>query len=276
MSDRDNDMIDDKIARPTERRASEQEPEGFKERLLRYRRSRKWRRTLLDRRPFVPYGLVPAFGLATLLFIVTPIFATSVQHKAKRAAELALYEKGADWATVSASGQWITISGQAPDQKAVEDAKQAVRQVRVNTWLGMSRPVSGVRSRVLMALPEPIPTPSPTPVPTPTLTPTPVPTPTTNIVSPDFDWRFSLNNNILTMDGSVPDESTREALRTAARDAIDRGQIESFDDNLRVIGEAAPGRYEDVAVKGVSLLTRCENGRANMTDRRFTFRCEAL
>ena len=113
----------------------------------RSRTMKRVKRVKRGRRPFVPHGLLPALGLALVTLWGLMSFPLSgVQQKAEFAAQEALSEIGADWATVKSSGQWIELSGRPPSLEAASQAANAVRASRSSTWLGRARPVTAVRT----------------------------------------------------------------------------------------------------------------------------------
>lgn len=94
---------------------------------------------------FIPYGLIPAIGLALLtLFALIPFASYWIEDNAEQAALTSLRAQGEGWATVSASGQWITLTGQAPSAERAAKAVDLVRSVQAPTVFGPARPVTRV------------------------------------------------------------------------------------------------------------------------------------
>ena len=98
-----------------------------------------------SRYPFVPYGLVPLVGLVLLLLVALAPFAVGeVQSVAETSARKALVKSGADWASASASGQWIILEGRPPSREAANAAVQAVKASTADTLFGEAQPVTWV------------------------------------------------------------------------------------------------------------------------------------
>lgn len=102
--------------------------------------------------PFVPHGLLPVLGLATLLLFGLSAFANGVESTASLAAHEALDRTGAMWARVSVSGQWAQVSGEPPSQAEADEVINAIKNASVGTLFGKARPVTMV-SQVFTALP---------------------------------------------------------------------------------------------------------------------------
>lgn len=100
---------------------------------------------------FIPYGLIPALGLALLtLFALIPFASYWIEENAEQAALTSLRAEGESWATVSASGQWITLTGQAPSAERAARAVDLVRDVQAPTLFGQARPVTRVIDRTTL------------------------------------------------------------------------------------------------------------------------------
>ncbi|MEL6666673.1 MAG: OmpA family protein [Pseudomonadota bacterium] len=103
---------------------------------------------------FFPYGFVPALALFLLsLFALMPFASLWIEDNAEQAALASLREKGKGWANVSASGQWITLSGEAPSAEQAAAAVKQVREARARTLFGRVRPVTKVIDRTIIASP---------------------------------------------------------------------------------------------------------------------------
>jgi outer membrane protein OmpA-like peptidoglycan-associated protein len=95
--------------------------------------------------PFVPYGLVPLLGLLALMVVALVPFAFGeIQGAADAAARVALKRVGADWATSSVSGQWVTLGGKPPTREAAAQAIEAVKKARSGTLFGEAQPATWV------------------------------------------------------------------------------------------------------------------------------------
>lgn len=109
---------------------------------------RRVRRVAGGRLPFVPHGLVPAIGLVLVLAVgLIPFAQAGVEDVAERAARQSLLEVGADWASATASGQWVVLDGAPPSAAAAEEAFAAVLNARAPALLGMATPITRVTER---------------------------------------------------------------------------------------------------------------------------------
>ena len=101
---------------------------------------------------FIPYGLIPALGLGLLtLFALIPFASLWIEDNAEQAALSSLRSGGEGWANVSASGQWITLTGQAPNAERAAKAVELVRGVKAPTLFGQARPVTRVVDKTILA-----------------------------------------------------------------------------------------------------------------------------
>ncbi len=90
---------------------------------------------------FFPHGLIPAAALALLtLFALVPFASLWIEENAEQAALTSLRSGGEGWASVSASGQWITLTGEAPAADRAAKAVDLVRNSRAGTFLGQAPP----------------------------------------------------------------------------------------------------------------------------------------
>ncbi|MEL6860105.1 MAG: OmpA family protein [Pseudomonadota bacterium] len=101
---------------------------------------------------FIPYGLIPALGLALVtLFALIPFASNWIESNAEQAALSSLRADGEGWADVSASGQWVTLTGEAPSAERAAKAADLVRAARAPTLFGRARPVTRVIDRTTLA-----------------------------------------------------------------------------------------------------------------------------
>ncbi|MCR9268563.1 MAG: OmpA family protein [Hyphomonadaceae bacterium] len=101
---------------------------------------------------FYPFGLIPAAALLLLsLFALLPFASLWIEDNAEQAALTSLRQGGHGWAEVSASGQWITLSGDAPSAERAAAAVELVRSARAPTLFGPARPVTRVIDRTVIA-----------------------------------------------------------------------------------------------------------------------------
>ncbi len=118
---------------------------------------------------FLPYGLIPAAGLFLVtLFALVPFASLTIEDETEQAATFSLRDAGEGWATATASGQWVTLSGEAPSSERAAKAVTLVRNARAPAFFSTARPVTRIidRTRIaaaIMAAPESDETTPPTP-----------------------------------------------------------------------------------------------------------------
>ena len=216
------------------------------------------RRGNVDRRPFVPYGLIPAIGLGlTCLFTLFFFSTQTVQHTAEASAEEALASIGANWASVSASGQWITLEGEAPSGEMARAASEAVKTARNRTPFGLrARPITRIRNMITVRQGS---------------------VSSANGGDDDLrhDWEYTLDRGVLTLSGQIPNEATRKRLMTAAELRLNPPEFTFIEDNLQATGRVANTGFTETAVRGINTLTRCGVGVASFENDKFALSCEA-
>lgn len=266
----------------TQRKGEYMSTDGYSESRVttgRFGRLRRFRRTQHDRLPFIPYGLIPLLFLGLLTLYALFIFAAgSVQNPTERAAQDALNDMGAAWATPTASGQVVTLRGTPPSRDDGAKAMAAVRKARAQTPFGPARPVTRVRDRFTwptedVTTQEP---PAETDVDLEPSLPAQPPVDNTPIAAGTNgpDWQFRLVEGVLTLDGEIPDSATRAALMTAARAQIDPPRIRSVEDSLLVTGTSVPEGFRTVAQRGIQTISRCDRGESSLTGGQFSLTCE--
>ncbi|MEE2930569.1 MAG: OmpA family protein [Pseudomonadota bacterium] len=103
---------------------------------------------------FIPYGLIPAIALLLLtLFALFPFASYWIEENAEQTALASLRAEGEDWARVTASGQWITLTGEAPNADRAAKAVTLIRSSEAPTFLGRARPVTRIIDRTTLAAP---------------------------------------------------------------------------------------------------------------------------
>lgn len=221
--------------------------------------TRRYRRAEGAALPFFPYGLVPLLGLAALLLFGWTAFAfTTIQGSARAAAERALAQAGEDWASVRASGQWITLEGTPPTPEAGVRAVNAVRASSASTWLGSARPVTRVRTRFT----------------------SPVTAQANSLqdgesAPPAPEFLYRLTSGTLALNGKVPTQSLKDELGARAETFKRPDHLVQVINSLEVTGGDLPVGFDTVAQRGVDTLAQCDAGTATFTDMTFSLRCEA-
>ncbi len=218
---------------------------------------RRYRRASGDGLPFVPYGLLPLLGLILLTLIAWTTFARhSVETVVRRTAERVIADTGADWARVSVSGQWVTVTGTPETSEAGQRLLASIRKARAPTWLGLARPATKVTGRFGGAGAS---------------SPATSGAQQGDLTKPEF--LFRLSGARLTLDGRMPDIATRDAVVAAANNNRP-ARIEEVINNLETIGNAPPEGFRETAVRGVDVLKLCDAGTATFTALHFDVRCE--
>lgn len=219
--------------------------------------ARRYRRADTAVLPFFPYGLVPVFGLTSLLLFGWMVIAvTAVQGAARAAAERALDDAGEGWAKVRASGQWITLEGNPPSAEAGQRAVTAVRQATSSTWLGKARPVTRVKANFASAAQANSMTTSPA-------------------QPADPEFLFRLTTGTLTLNGRVPTETLKLSLGERAEALKSPGHLLDVINRMTVTNGPLPDGFETVAQRSIDTLVQCETGTASFSDLTFSFRCQA-
>ncbi|MEO1322090.1 MAG: OmpA family protein [Pseudomonadota bacterium] len=101
---------------------------------------------------FFPFGWIPIVALVLLLlFALFPFASLWIEENAEQAASSAVRSGGEAWAEVSASGQWITLTGEAPSAERAAKAIDLVRSARAPAMFGRARPATRVIDRTTIA-----------------------------------------------------------------------------------------------------------------------------
>ena len=219
--------------------------------------------------PFVPFGLVPLAGLGLLFLIALIPFALGVQGATKRAVTDALAANGIDWAETSVSGQSVTITGDAPSGAEAHRARLIARKAASGTPFSLARPAT--RVKVPQGPYGPQPEPEKAEAATPPVTPLQG---VTDIAIAAPSWTFTLTHGVLTLNGTMPDQETKDAIVRHAFNKIYPPRITGVNDYLDVAGLEAPEGYADVALRGVNTIAQCDTGQAGFERGRFNLRCE--
>ncbi len=230
-------------------RMGEERPEG----------PRFWRRARRGRRPFMPFGFVPAGGLACLLLLGwSGIALQAVEGSTRLAAMEALAAEEAGWVRLSVSGQSVRLEGEAPSPEAGLRAEQAVRTARVGTWLGALRPAGRVEAR---------------------FTDPPLRAEANSLSAgaarAPAQFLFRLNDGRLLLGGEVASAEAGGQLEAAARERIAPPAFAEVSNRLQATGVAGAPGYDEIALRAIEGLAACESGTASFADELFSFRCEA-
>lgn len=214
--------------------------------------------------PFLPYGLVPAAGLALLFLIALWPFALGVQSATKRAVSDALAASGLDWAQPSVSGQWVTIRGQPPSDAEATKAALIAREAASATPFGLAHPATRVRvpQGPFKARPEA------------EESPVQPLEDVTEAAEAAPGWRFEIAHGNLRLEGEMPDQATKNTVVRHAFNKVSPPRIDGVEDALAVAGVEPQEGYVAVALRGVNTVTRCDAGWAVFEKGRFSLRCE--
>ncbi|MCA8893473.1 MAG: OmpA family protein, partial [Hyphomonas sp.] len=87
-------------------------------------------------------------------------------------------------------------------------------------------------------------------------------------------WTFTLTHGILTLNGTMPDQETKDAVVRHAFNKIYPPRITGVNDYLDIAGLEAPEGYIQVAMRGVNTIAQCDTGQAGFERGRFNLRCE--
>ncbi len=212
------------------------------------------------RRPFGAYGFFPALLLgAVALFSVTTC-AAHIESETRKAAEAALLDKGLSWVTVDVSGQNVTLKGVPPSDYEGKQAIDVVTNQLAGTPLWRAKPAELVRADFSGEAPGPSAATQPVTAP---------------IAAAGLnDWTFRVSNGEMFLEGSVPDANTRQRILDIGKQAVNSGQIRRVQDDLTITGRAEPEGYLAVALRGASIVTRCDRAKSQFIAQRFSLYCE--
>ena len=210
----------------------------------------------------MPWGLLPALGLGLVFFYGLFIFSfATIQDTARSTAKDALGAVDADWADVKASGQWITLEGDAPSRGAVLTATRAIEQATNNTlpFQLNARPVTRVSDKTTIRA----------------ATATTPPEADNQLNATRHDWNYTLDRGVLDLRGDVPDQASHDAIINAAERRQPSPRFSRVLDNLTITGRPGKEGYTQTAIRGVHTLSQCKAGTADFTDDVFSLNCEA-
>lgn len=221
-----------------------------------------------DHLPFVPFGLIPLAGLGLLFLIALGPFAIGVQSATKQAVTEALAANGMDWARTSVSGQSVTISGEPASGAEAHKARMVAKEAASATPFGLARPVTRVTvpQGPYKARPE-------TRDETETAAVAPLQDVTDEAAAAPA-WHFTIAHGVLTLEGAMPDQATKDKVVLHAFNKISPPRITGVDDFLEISGTVPPAGYINVAMRGVNTITKCDTGQARFEKGRFSLSCE--
>ncbi|HRX74676.1 MAG TPA: OmpA family protein [Hyphomonas sp.] len=215
--------------------------------------------------PFVPWGLVPAAGLGLLFLIALGPLAGSVELATETSVEQSLAAQGLDWAKTSVSGQWVTIEGEPSSAQEARKAEHYAREALASTPFGMAHPAT--RVNVPQGPYKARPGESDAPLP-------PIQDVTEEAAGTP-DWRFTVANGVMRLEGGMPDQVTKDKVVRLAFNKIYPPRVVGVEDALDVVGQDPPPiGYIQMAMRGVNTVTRCDTGTATFEGGRFSLRCE--
>lgn len=84
----------------------------------------------------------------------------------------------------------------------------------------------------------------------------------------------TLKDQILTLEGEVPDHATRQIVMDAAREAIGRGGVASVVDGLAISGSHSPSGSQPLLKRLTAALSLCVRGEAALQNGTASLRCE--
>ena len=159
-------------------------------------------------------------------------------------------------------GQDVTLSGVPPSDAEGKEAIAVVTKQIARTPLWGARPAEIVRADFAALLPPAAVTGA-----------APVPAPPTGAALRN-DWTFRVSNGELFLEGGVPDAQTRQRVLDIANQAVTSGQLRRVQDNLTITNRAEPDGYLAVALRGASIVTRCDRATSQFIARQFSLYCE--
>ncbi|MEM9573225.1 MAG: OmpA family protein [Pseudomonadota bacterium] len=200
--------------------------------------------------------LWPIMLAALLLFLLLIFAAAGVQARTQLAADRALDEVDAVWARARASGRQVRLIGSPPNERAAQQAYNAVQNAEASTWFFSGRqPMDVIRDFDTDEM--------------------------FGIAAADRadasppDWRFRRSGGTITLAGEVPDRETKAAINEVARLSLGSSGILSVIDNLATTGESAPPDHMGIALRALAILRSCETAEIVFERGVFSVDCEA-
>ncbi len=218
---------------------------------------RLYRRAEGDGLAFAPWGLIPAIGLALVLLSGFGSLARSIEDTTLETARRALAEAGANWATPAVSGQWVVLEGTPPSLEARDLAIAEVRKASAQTWLGRARPATRVRAAYQSGVPVETPA-GPT---------------RSGQANERYEWTHRLAGKTLTLQGRVPSDATRGLIAEAAAAALAPPKTTEIINQLVVDPGEGPEGFSNIALRGITIISKCNDGLASFSKAVFSVRC---
>lgn len=253
-------------------------------------------------------GAVPAGTLAVLALYTLVIVAYRTEHHVQQRVTEALRQQGLSWVNVKTEGLDVSLSGSPPSLGAARAAQRFAKEAKCNTWLGALPCVSRVREAFQPPASDPK-TPAASSVASNVRTSTnanavakgfdetaqdpATPAPEGSIVAgaagegadttpaaglPRFyELKVSVSPVTVRLEGQVPNEASKAALRAAMAKALAAGSNDStpqLDNQLAVDPGVAEPRWEAATQLAVNMAARCKTGYVALHEGALTVDCE--
>ena len=186
-------------------------------------------------------------ALSVTMVVALSVFAHFAGARTARALqgiETALDGTGNSWVMVEATGRTVRLRGAPPSAAAVDDVLEITRAATCPSWLG-SRPCARRVSSDFAA---------------------------SHLAWPDL--QASVDRNVLTLSGEVPDAATHWAIVDRARNAVQLGHIGRVVDEMTLMDRGAPPGVDATAGHVAAVASLCEAGEVSLLLGILSIRCE--
>ncbi len=208
---------------------------------------RRWVRSDEPQEGWWPWGLIPLIGLLALALIAFLYVAPkNVEAETQSEAQRQLNRAGLGWATATADGQKLRVTGTAPGAVTSELREQVTRAASVGNCEVFGCEVI-VELRAGTA---------------PATTPTPMAKPA--VAERFHDFTFVATGDSIVLEGEVESEDVRRQLVAAAKK-----HFEKVEDKLTISTENATKGYPLAYRRALPILAMLESGRATWTNGMF-------